>query len=80
MPQRYQDWAMRLSMFVCTLFMGSMAVVAFKYFIRLTNSGQITPAMQIPMSWAFLAVPVGCAFMCIHFLIELLLPKEADNG
>lgn len=79
LPKRLQFWAEKLSMLICSIFTGALTYVAVIYFIRLENSGQITPAMQVPMSWAFLAVPVGCAFMFVHFVIELLQSKKDDK-
>ena len=80
LPERWQYYAGKFSMLICTLFTGCLTFSAFEYFLRLLHSGQITPAMQIPMCWAFLAVPVGCAFMCLHFFIELVTTKEKSNG
>lgn len=82
LPATLQEWARRLSMAICAVFTGALTYAAIIYFIRLSNSGQITPALQIPMSWAFLAIPVGSAFMCVHFAIEIFVggKKEAQNG
>lgn len=37
----------------------------------LAESGQNSSAMEIPMTWAYAAVPVGCALMCFRLLIEM---------
>lgn len=72
LPDAVQRIAEKLSLLICTIFTGVLTWQAVLYFIRLDNSGQVTPAMLVPMSWAFLAVPVGCAFMFVHFFIELV--------
>lgn len=72
LPEAVQRIAEKLSLLICTVFTGVLTWQAVLYFIRLDNSGQVTPAMLVPMSWAFLAVPVGCAFMFVHFFIELV--------
>lgn len=79
LPESLQHWAEKISLLICTIFTGVLTWQAVLYFIRLDNSGQVTPAMLIPMSWAFLAVPVGCAFMCVHFLIELVTHGEKQK-
>lgn len=53
---------------------GLCAVIActgFIYFLRLLNSGQITPALRLPICLVFLAVPLGTALMCLHFVLRL---------
>ncbi len=83
MPKTVQHWAEKLSLLICVIFTAVLTYQAIVYFIRLDNSGQVTPAMLVPMSWAFLAVPVGCAFMCVHFIIELLThgaQSKSENG
>ena len=72
LPQSWQRIAEKIALLICIVFMGTLTWQAIIYFIRLDNSGQVTPAMLVPMSWAFLAVPVGCAFMFVHFVIEFL--------
>ena len=72
LPEALQRIAEKLSLLICTIFTGVLTWQAVLYFIRLDNSGQVTPAMLVPMSWVFLAVPVGCAFMFVHFFIELV--------
>ncbi len=37
----------------------------------LIDSGQKSSAMEIPMSWPYAAVPVGCFMMCLRLLVEI---------
>lgn len=82
LPKTWQRFAEKIALLICVVFMGTLTWQAIIYFIRLDNSGQVTPAMLVPMSWAFLAVPVGCAFMFIHFVIEFFvhgIEKPSDQ-
>jgi C4-dicarboxylate transporter DctQ subunit len=48
--------------------------------------GQVSPAMAIPMTWVYAAVPVGCLLMAVHFIqaaIEKFVkfaPKAISEG
>ncbi len=35
------------------------------------NSGQLSPAMRIPMGYAYASVPVGCFLMIVHLIEDL---------
>ena len=43
-----------------------------------TITGQESAAMQIPMTWPYASVPVGCALMCLRLLVEFY--KLHKNG
>jgi TRAP-type C4-dicarboxylate transport system permease small subunit len=48
--------------------------------VRITRH-QLSPALQIPMSYPYLAVPIGSAIMFIHLLAESLLKwKELSQA
>ncbi|MDR3254548.1 MAG: TRAP transporter small permease [Synergistaceae bacterium] len=42
-----------------------------KLVIFLVDTGQTSAAMQIPMSWPYASVPVGCGLMCLRLIIEM---------
>ncbi|MDR1379449.1 MAG: TRAP transporter small permease [Synergistaceae bacterium] len=52
----------------------------------LIETGQISAAMQIPMSWVYASVPAGCALMAIRLVVEMIkilrnpddVPEEAS--
>ncbi|MCD1146634.1 TRAP transporter small permease [Peptoniphilus sp. KCTC 25270] len=44
------------------------------------GSGQFSPAMQIPMGWAYASVPIGCALMSIRLIQKMKKLFEAYNG
>lgn len=61
-----------------SLFINVLAIILMllliKYGIDLVlfsmNTGQLTPALQINMYWAYLAIPVGALLSLIHLLIN----------
>lgn len=69
LPQRFQRPLAVLANTLCMLFMGLAAWHGWEYFIRLGKTTQTSPAMGIPMALVFLAVPIGCALMCVHYLV-----------
>jgi len=69
LPQKFQRPLAVLANLLCMVFMGLAAWHGWDYFIRLSNTTQTSPAMGVPMYLVFLAVPIGCALMCIHYLI-----------
>ena len=61
------------------VFMATMIIQGFEMVQR--TSQQLSPAMEISMSWVYLAIPIGCLFMMLQMvsdLIALLRKKEGD--
>ncbi|NWF93836.1 MAG: TRAP transporter small permease [Syntrophaceae bacterium] len=47
-----------------------MTIIVFKGFVLVFElSGQTSPAMEIPMAWPYLAIPVGCLFILFEAVI-----------
>lgn len=46
----------------------TIAYISFKVVAFLHGSGQLSPAMRIPMYWAYLAIPVGVTLMGLRFI------------
>lgn len=42
-----------------------------KLLIFLSKTGQVSAAMDVPMTWPYAAVPVGCLMMCVRLVIEM---------
>lgn len=63
-----------------------MTVKGFQLANILMGQGQLSPAMQIPMGFAYASVPVGCGLMLIRLIEKLyaevkkLGEKEAVEG
>jgi|WetSurMetagenome_2_1015567.scaffolds.fasta_scaffold31421_2 TRAP-type C4-dicarboxylate transport system permease small subunit len=57
------------------LIIGFLAVVGyFGLRLSLSQASQTSPVMNLSMFWPFLAVPVGCLLMIIHYLATLRSP------
>lgn len=52
---------------IVILFMGIVTIEGFALVLKLR--GQTSTAMEIPMAWAYLAIPVGCFLILMEALI-----------
>ncbi len=43
------------------------------FLFKLAEAGTVSPAIGIPITWAYAAVPFGCALMAIHYTIKLVV-------
>ena len=73
-------------LFALTLWFGFSVFLAYKgteLTSLLFHRGQVSPAMRIPMAYAYASVPVGCTLMSIRLVseiaktVKLLNKKEA---
>ncbi|MCC8194998.1 MAG: TRAP transporter small permease [Deltaproteobacteria bacterium] len=64
----------KLMQVCCHLLCGAFFIVAVMYGLDYMGmqSRQLSAALRIPMSWVYLAIPVGCGLMAFHVL-DLLL-------
>ena len=50
-----------------------------------SDSGQISPAMRLPMSFAYAAIPAGAVYMLVEYIKKILdmaingIPEEEDD-
>lgn len=42
-----------------------------KLLLFLQDTGQVSAAMQIPMTWPYASVPAGCILMCVRLIVEI---------
>lgn len=49
----------------------ALAWCGIQMLLFLYESGQVSAAMEIPMTWAYASVPAGCALMCVRLAIEI---------
>jgi TRAP-type C4-dicarboxylate transport system permease small subunit len=63
----------RITQIILIVFMAIVMVEGFKLAFALWT--QESPAMQIPMTWPYLAIPVGCSFFIFEGLIMLFFPQ-----
>lgn len=61
------------------VFMATMIVQGFEMVQR--TSQQLSPAMEISMSWVYLAIPIGCLFMMLQMVSDLCaLLRKKEGG
>jgi TRAP-type C4-dicarboxylate transport system permease small subunit len=59
----------KLAQFIVILFMAIVMIEGFVLVLKL--KGQTSTAMEIPMAWAYLAIPVGCLLILLEALIMI---------
>jgi len=61
-----------------------MATISIYGFTLVSKiKGQTSPAMEIPMAWPYLAIPVGCCLIFLEALAMLIFKMnvpEKDKG
>ena len=65
----------------CHLLCGAFCVAAVIYGIDYMGmqSRQLSAALRIPMSWVYLAIPIGCGMLALH-VVDLLLKMLPGDG
>jgi len=58
---------------VCILFSIVLAYFSYKQMMRVKVAHQISPAMELPMWIAYLAIPLGAVLMLIRFIQQMIL-------
>lgn len=74
LPQKARNYANLITYFSCLAFSAFITVTGFQFTEKLLMTKQLSPAMRIPIAWAYAAVPVGALFMCIRYL--MLIKQE----
>ncbi len=70
--RRYTQWLIHLLMGVVIF------VILFQGVTLVQKTAhQVSPAMEIPMSWAYACLPVGAALMAVH--LSVIFIKDAVN-
>lgn len=64
----------KLAQFIITLFMAIVMIEGFGLVLKIR--GQTSPAMEIPMAWAYLAIPVGCLLILVESLIMIFFKGQ----
>ncbi|MDR2174769.1 MAG: TRAP transporter small permease [Synergistaceae bacterium] len=75
----------RFELLILAVWFGFAVVMAWlgsQLMIFLMETGQISAAMEIPMSWVYASVPAGCALMAVRLIAEIakILKCPADGG
>jgi C4-dicarboxylate transporter DctQ subunit len=77
LPKTIQRYVYIITTVFCFIFCGAIAYIGYGYCIKLISTGQLSPAMRIPIVLAYAAVPVGCFMMALRYV--LLLIQEIAN-
>jgi TRAP-type C4-dicarboxylate transport system permease small subunit len=72
LSSRYKNFLNIIITFLTILFLCIVTVYGFKLFIQIYHSTQRSPAMQMPMFVAYVAIPIGGFFMLIEAIIVFL--------
>ena len=76
LPEHIQRPVEYIGYIMCCAFTLGLTYVGFQYFGRLLGTMQLTPTIEFPIAYAYLAIPAGGALMSIHYLIKLAAFKE----
>ena len=63
----YFEYMILIVWFVFSFFLAWQGTMLL---IFLQETGQESAAMQIPMTWPYASVPIGCTLMCLRLLVE----------
>lgn len=73
LPQRARKIETLAVDLVGILFSLFVTWIGVGFIIKLTDAGSVSPALGVPITWAYAAVPFGCALMAVHYFIKLLV-------
>lgn len=69
LPKTVQRYVYIVTIVFCFIFCGSIAYIGYGYCIKLMATGQLSPAMRIPIVLAYAAVPAGCLLMAVRYVL-----------
>lgn len=72
LPEKAQRYISIITTVFCIIFCGAIAYIGYGYSLKLISTAQLSPAMRIPIAWAYAAVPVGCALMTLRYVMVLI--------
>jgi C4-dicarboxylate transporter DctQ subunit len=76
MPARSQR-AAKLVVNLCgLLFSAYLAKIGIDITIFVANSGQVSPTLNISMSWLYVVMPVGFGLLALRYLLEIVTPAD----
>ena len=68
LPANWHRPMIAVSCFFSLLFCAAVFWLSGQVVLNIYRNGQVSPAMEIPMYWAYLAVPAGALLMGIRFV------------
>ncbi|MDR2727275.1 MAG: TRAP transporter small permease, partial [Deltaproteobacteria bacterium] len=76
LPERLQRPLEFIGYILCCVFTICLSYVGFQYFGRLLRTMQLTPTIEFPIAYAYLAIPIGGVLMTVHYLIKVAAFRE----
>lgn len=73
LPNSMNRFMAIISCVLSGIFCALIAWTGFFYFLRLEASQQVSTALRIPVCWIFLAIPLGCFLMMLHYIARIIL-------
>jgi C4-dicarboxylate transporter DctQ subunit len=65
---------------ICALFGIYLVLYGYELVNLARETGQVTAAMDIPIYWVYLAIPVGGALMTVRFVQDFCLAFKGEQG
>jgi C4-dicarboxylate transporter DctQ subunit len=69
LPKKARSCVNLVTYLACLAFVAFVTVTGFQFTEKLLTTQQLSPAMRIPMAWAYAGVPVGALFMGVRYLM-----------
>ncbi|MCL2122107.1 MAG: TRAP transporter small permease [Clostridiales bacterium] len=76
LPKKVQQFAKYIRIVIVVIFCLVVMYVSFNIVQMQYLRNQISPAMRIPMWWAYAAIPVGTFLMAVRFIQSLFIKNE----
>lgn len=72
MPPAARRSVTQLGNVVCFTFCAWFFYIGAEFIVRLIDAGQLSPALRLPIYYAYAAVPCGFALMSVRYLINFV--------
>jgi C4-dicarboxylate transporter DctQ subunit len=69
----------RLVQLLCLVFCASLTLYSWEHTMRIRSAHQLMAALELPMWWAYLAIPVGSALMTVRYGSQLVASREDEE-
>jgi len=72
LPEKVQKYAEMITLLIWFGFSIFLAYKGSELTLILIKRGQVSPAMRIPMAYAYASVPIGCGLMAIRLIEQMV--------
>lgn len=80
LPASLRHWTTVLAAVFCLGFSLALGGYGTQYVLKLHAAGTLSPAMRIPIAWAYAAIPCGGILMSFHYLTGLVGLLTGKDG